>query len=127
MTDLRLLCGNPELSDRLKLLLCGQPTLEKTMHAESLTDLRERLCLRLHLKPMAMTEAIDYIAHRLNGAGAKLSIFEEESLQLIVNASKGIPRKINGLAFRSMLATIQKKENVIKANTVREIYASELS
>ncbi len=74
-----------------------------------------------------MTESIVYIAHRLKCAGAKLSIIDEDALQLIVNAAKGIPRKINGLAFRSMLAGIHKKLARIDANTVREVYAAELA
>jgi len=126
MTDLRLLCGNPEMAGCLKLLLCGQPNLEKTLQAETLTDFRERLCLKVHLHPMGMSQTIDYIAHRLSRAGAKLSIFEEDALQLIVNSTKGVPRKINGLAFRSMLSAVGKKATTIDANIVREVYASEL-
>ena len=126
MTDLRLLCSNPEMSGRLKLLLSGQPILEKTIQAEPLTDLRERLCLKVHLKPMSMTESIDYIAHRLNSVGGNMNIFEEDALQLIANATKGVPRKINGLCFRSMLSAINKEEKVIDANIVREVHASEL-
>jgi len=126
MTDLRLLCGNPEMAGRLKLLLSGQPSLEKTLQADSLTDLRERLCIKVHLKPMEMTEAIDYIADRLSRAGAKLSVFEEEALQLIVDATKGVPRRINGLAFRSMLSAVHKKAATIDANIVREVYASDM-
>ena len=45
MTDLRVLCANPELSHRLVLLLCGQPMLGRLLQAESLTDLRERMCM----------------------------------------------------------------------------------
>jgi len=126
MTDLRLLCANPELSDRLKLLLSGQPILDKTLQAESLTDLRERLCMKIQLKPMEMTDSIEYIAYRLESAGAKLNLFKEDALQLIINAAKGVPRKINGLAFRSMLAAVHKKATVVEANTVREVYASEM-
>lgn len=126
MTDLRLLCGNPEMSGRLKLLLSGQPILEKTLQAESLTDLRERLCLKVQLKPMIMTESIDYIAHRMSSVGGKLNTFTEDALQLIANATKGVPRKINGLCFRSMLAAVNKEEKIIGANVVREVHASEL-
>jgi general secretion pathway protein A len=126
MTDLRLLCGDPEMAGRLKLLLSGQPILEKTLQAESLTDLRERLCLKVQLRPLDMVESIDYMDHRLKMAGSKLSIFEEDALQLIVNATKGVPRKINGLAFRSMLSAAHKKLPKIDSNTVREVYASEL-
>ncbi len=127
MTDLRLLCGDPELAGSLKLLLCGQPSVEKTMQVDALTDLRERLCFKQNLKPLDMTEAIDYIAHRLSLAGGKLNIFEEEALQLIVNATKGVPRRINGLSFRSMLSAVHRKVTSIDANIVREVYASEAS
>ena len=75
---------------------------------------------------MSMTEAIDYIAHRLSHVGAKLSLFNEEALQLIVNAIKGVPRKINGLAFRSMLSAVNKEVTTIDVNIVREVYALEL-
>ena len=126
MTDLRLLCGDPEVAGRLKLLLSGQPSLEKNLQAESLTDLRERLCLKVQLRPLSMVESIDYMDHRLKRAGSRVIIFEEDALQLVVNAAKGVPRKINGLAFRSMLSAVHKKIPKIDANTVREVYASEM-
>lgn len=126
MTDLRLLCGDPEMAGRLKLLLSGQPQLEKTLQAESLTDLRERLCLKVQLSAMNSSESIEYMNHRLKRAGSKLGIFEEEALQLIVGAANGVPRKINGLAFRSMLASLPKGQTTIDAHTVREVYASEM-
>ena len=127
MTDLRLLCGNLELAGRLKLILCGQPSLERTLQAESLTDLRERLCLRVQLKPMNLVQSIEYMDHRLKWAGAQLSVFTEEALQLIANSSEGVPRKINGLAFRAMLSAAHNDLAQIDASTVREVYASELS
>ena len=67
---------------------------------------------------MGMTESIDYIAHRLSNVGGNLKIFEEDALQLIANATKGVPRKINGICFRSMLAAMNKEEKVIDANIV---------
>lgn len=126
MTDLRLLCGAPEFEGRLKLLLSGQPIVEKTLQAESLTDLRERLCLKVQLKPMDMSESVDYIKHRMTAVGSKLNIFDEDALQLIVNASKGVPRKINRLALRSMLSALNKNKSTVDGNIVREVYASEM-
>jgi len=127
LTDLRLLCGNLQSVGRFKLLLSGQPSLERTLQAESLTDLRERICLNIKLKPMNMVQSIGYIEHRVRWSGSNLNIFSEDALQLIANSSEGIPRKINNLSFRVMLSAVEKELNEIDASTVREVYASGIS
>jgi len=125
MTDLRLLCGNLELMGRLKLILSGQPQMGKTLKAESLTDFRERLTLQINLKPMTMVETISYMEHRLRIVGGKLNIFEEDALKLIANYGEGVPRRVNTLAFKSMLNAAQKGEKCIDATCVREVCSAE--
>jgi general secretion pathway protein A len=127
MTDLRLLCGNLELSGKLKLLLCGQPILRKTLQADSLTDLRERISLQCSLKSMGQLESVNYLEHRLKAVGGELNTFEENAIQLIVNYGEGVPRKINGLAFKAMVNAVQKKLQVVDATCVREACAAEVS
>jgi general secretion pathway protein A len=59
-------------TDRRKLLqivLIGQPELREKLDARSLRQLRQRITVRFHLKPLSRGDTQRYIAHRLRVAG----------------------------------------------------------
>jgi|TARA_B110000091_G_C13698976_1_gene425407 type II secretory pathway predicted ATPase ExeA len=120
MTDLRLLGANPELRGRLKLVFSGQPLLLRTLQTETLTDLRERICMNLNLKSMTLAESHAYLEHRLKQAGAKSEIFDEAAIKLMYRHSEGIPRRINKVALKAMMNAWAKKEATIDEMTMKQ-------
>jgi len=128
MTDLRILAGHIELSHKLYLLLSGQPMFDRTLQAESLTDLRERIVLRTHLSAMSQPETHAYLEHRLRDAGGELeAIFSEASVKLIHHASEGIPRKVNRVALLAMLTAYQAKKKTVDEVVMRTACTAEQS
>lgn len=127
MTDLRLLGGHLELAGRFKLVLAGQPQMNRTLQVDSLTDLRERITLQVHLKSMTMPETHAYIEHRLQSVGGKEELFDDASVKLIHHHSEGIPRRVNGVALKAMMNAWGMGKSTIDNTIVREACAAEFA
>jgi len=97
LEQIRLL-GNLETENDklLQLILIGQPELKKHLEKESLKQLKQRIAVRYHIRPLDQDETTFYIFHRLNVSGAAGKIkFKENALEKIFLYSHGVPRIIN--------------------------------
>jgi general secretion pathway protein A len=104
-------------TDRRKLLqivLLGQTELRDRLNNHRLRQLRQRITIRFHLRPLRLHEASQYIQHRLEVAGSKgLPYFTGPALWRIHRYSRGIPRLINAVCDKCMLAGyVQQRERV---------------
>ena len=105
LEQLRLLT-NLETSDRklLQIILIGQPELRTMLARPELEQLAQRVIARFHLEALSAPETEKYIAHRLSVAGMTGALpFNREARARIHALSRGIPRRINLLADRSLL------------------------
>ncbi|MCJ7582000.1 MAG: AAA family ATPase [Candidatus Aminicenantes bacterium] len=95
--EVRLLL-NFQLNDRflLTLLLFGQTELREKL--KRFKQLNQRLALKYHIDALRKDDTEKYINYRLRIAGARRRIFTNESLNIIWDRSKGIPRVINAIA-----------------------------
>ena len=101
------LISNLELDDRklLQIVLMGQPELRDRLNEHSLRQLRQRITVRYHLRPLRFNELKDYIRHRLHVSGANGSpYFSLAALWRIFNYSNGIPRLVNAVCDKCLLA-----------------------
>jgi general secretion pathway protein A len=89
----------------IQILLVGQPELRQRIHQPSLAQLDQRVSVRCELRSLSLEETERYIYHRLNVAGAHGRItFTPRAIEELYKASQGIPRLINLLADRTLLA-----------------------
>ncbi|MEN6616677.1 MAG: AAA family ATPase [Syntrophorhabdus sp.] len=103
--ELRLLSNlETEKEKLLQIILMGQPELQKKLTAAHLRQLDQRITIRATLRPLTRSETSDYINFRLIKAGKGTIIFDEESRKRIYDTSKGIPRVINLVASRALMA-----------------------
>ncbi len=107
LEELRML-SNLETAKRklLQIVLIGQPELKDLLRRESLLQMRQRLAVFLELKGLGAEETRGYIQHRLRCASAaeiKLS-FDDEACETVHQVSRGIPRLINSLCDRMVMA-----------------------
>ena len=105
LEQLRLLT-NLETNDRklLQIILIGQPELRTMLARPELEQLAQRVIARFHLEALSPAESEKYIAHRLQVAGMTGALpFNREARARIHALSRGIPRRINLLADRSLL------------------------
>lgn len=109
-----------ETEKLLQIVLIGQPELAYTLNLPALEQLNQRIAVRYHISALSEEEIVHYIRHRLFIAQAKIEIeFTPQALQLIYEYSKGIPRKINLVCDRAMLAAYVEATYTIDARLVR--------
>jgi general secretion pathway protein A len=89
----------------IQIVLIGQPELDAILEQPSLRQLCQRISVRWRLSPLSSNETREYVRHRLRiAAGAPRDLFSELALREIYRRSKGIPRVINLLCDRALLA-----------------------
>jgi general secretion pathway protein A len=106
LEQVRLL-SNLETDDRklLQIVLMGQPELRDRLNDFGLRQLRQRITVRYHLRPLTRTEVGQYVHHRLQVSGAKGSpYFTAPALWRIYMYSGGVPRLVNAVCDKCLLA-----------------------
>ena len=111
----------------LQSFLIGQPELRTMMQAPQMQQLRQRVIASYHLGPMDAAETQGYIEHRLVHVGWKGDPrFHPRALALIHAKSGGIPRRINTLCNRLLLAGFLSEKHAFDEKDVEAI-AREIS
>jgi len=121
--ELRML-SNFLLGDQalLQSFLIGQPELRDMMQGPQMQQLRQRVIASYHLGPLDKGETQAYIEHRLRHVGWKGDPrFEPAAFDLIHTASAGIPRRINTLCNRLLLAGFLGEKHAFGAADVQAI------
>lgn len=116
LEEIRLL-SNLETSKQklLQIILVGQPELQKLLKRHSLLQLRQRIGIVCHLQGMACDETGAYIRHRLvhGSEGTPQAVFEDTVIEKIHEISRGIPRLINLLCDRALIAAFARQTHRI--------------
>ena len=115
LEQVRLL-SNLETDDRklLQIVLMGQPELRDRLNHHDLRQLRQRISVRYHLRPLKRSELAAYIQHRLSTCGANgAPWFTTAALWRIYRYSHGIPRLVNTVCDKSLLAGyVQQRDRI---------------
>lgn len=122
LESLRLL-SNLETEKRklLQVVLFGQPELDHKLAHESVRQLQQRITFQYHLSPLSRRELEYYVAHRLRIAGYMGDrLFNKAALDALYRASRGVPRLINVLAHKAMLAAYGQGHHYVSAAHVRK-------
>lgn len=88
----------------LQIVLLGQPELRELLARADLRQLSQRITARYHLTALDQQETADYLLHRLKVAGAIEHLFIPSACRALHRLSGGVPRVINILAERSLVA-----------------------
>ncbi|MBI1841177.1 MAG: AAA family ATPase [Verrucomicrobia bacterium] len=120
LEQIRLL-SNLETNDRklVQIVLMGQPELRDRLEDYSLRQLRQRITIRYHLTPLSRKELAHYVQHRLTVSGARgVPTFTGPALWRVYSYSKGIPRLVNALCDKCLLAGFVRQSDQIDFGTV---------
>ena len=129
--ELRML-SNYQYGDRalLQSFLVGQPELRTLMRSASMEQFRQRVIASYHLGPLDEAETRGYIEHRLQRVGWKgTPEFDESAIHEVFLATGGIPRRINAICNRLMLAGFlagQQKFTAAEVEHVVNEFAGEI-
>ncbi|MEJ0088230.1 MAG: AAA family ATPase [Limisphaerales bacterium] len=113
LEQVRLL-SNIETDDRklLQIVLMGQPELRERLNSYRLRQLRQRITVRFHLLPLTRVEVVQYIQHRLQVSGASgVPVFTMPAVWRVFNYSGGIPRLVNAVCDKALLAGYVKRSD----------------
>lgn len=90
----------------IQIILCGQPELKERLARPDLRQLRQRITVRYHIAPLTLENTKNYIEHRLYIAGnrRKDSIFKTDAIKEVYAYAKGSPRVINAVCDNALLA-----------------------
>ncbi|WP_375193817.1 ExeA family protein [Marinobacter sp.] len=113
---LRLLTNLETESMRLlQVVLFGQPELDALLQKPSLRQLNQRITFHYRLAPLDRQSVAQYLRHRLAQAGYNgADLFTPGALRLIARASGGIPRLVNILAHKSLLAAWGRGDRLVQ-------------
>jgi type II secretory pathway predicted ATPase ExeA len=119
---LRMLTSHELDSQTLvSIILVGHESFLDRLKLSAYQSLNQRIGVRYRLTPMDLPETLAYIDHHLKVAGAAHRVFEDEALEQICHAAKGVPRKINLLATHALLAGAAESRKVIGPGIIKRV------
>lgn len=102
----------------LQIILIGQPELRELLDRPEMRQIAQRITGRYHLEPLRKDETRAYVSHRLRVAGTQNDIFTKRAINALYKHARGIPRLINVIADRALLAAYTKDQRNVDARLV---------
>ena len=103
----------------LQIILVGQLNLQTLLRSPEMRQLDQRVSIRYELKPLDRETVAAYVAHRLTIAGGGAAVtFTAKALQQVHRWSGGIPRLINLICDRALLAAFSVRASRITPEMV---------
>jgi general secretion pathway protein A len=122
LEEVRLLM-NFETAERklLQVVLAGQTELRDLLRREDLRQLRQRVSVRLEILPLKPAEVEPYVRHRwcLGGGNGNFP-FTPQAIDLLAQASKGIPRIVNAICDIALLRAYTSETSSIGPEMIQE-------
>jgi general secretion pathway protein A len=105
----------------LQIVLVGQSNLQTVLKDPQMRQLDQRVSIRYELRPLNRDEVAAYVSHRLTVAGCSASVaFDPKALDTVYRRSDGIPRLINLLCDRALLAAYSTRTNRVTPDMVSQ-------
>jgi len=126
LEQVRLL-SNLETEKRklLQIVLFGQKELQEKLRLPQLRQFNQRITVRAMILPLDMLETSRYVQHRMSVAGAAGSTFLTPAAErLLHRRSRGVPRRINQLCDRALLAACLRNAGRVEPEDVVRAAAS---
>lgn len=122
LEQIRLLSNLETDTEKLiQIVLVGQSELQEMLGRRELRQLAQRVTARYHLAPLGRAETEAYVRHRLTVAGgAGKAAFSAAALGAVHRLSHGIPRLINLICDRALLAGYVHGTRTISAPMVEQ-------
>jgi general secretion pathway protein A len=122
LEQLRLISNLETDTEKLiQIILMGQSELQDLLGRHELRQLAQRVTARYHLGPLSADEVQRYVEHRLEVAGgAGKAVFTPGAIRELHRISGGVPRVLNLLCDRTLLAGYVRGSRVLEPALVRE-------
>jgi general secretion pathway protein A len=123
LEEIRLLSNIETATTKLlNVVLAGQPELSQLLNEPRLRQLKQRISLRCELGPLDFQETAAYIAGRIRIAGGNpMHVFTRGAVELIYEASGGIPRTINVICDNAMIGAFAEGRKPVVTAMVDDV------
>jgi general secretion pathway protein A len=105
----------------IQIVLMGQSELRDMLARHELRQLAQRVNARYHLSPLSLAETGEYVRHRVVVAGGEGKVgFTSDGLAMVHQVSGGVPRLVNLVCDRALLAGYVQNARTITAGMVQQ-------
>ncbi len=124
LEEVRMLSNvNAQKDYLLHLILVGQPELRTMLQRPELRQLTQRVSVYYHVGELSLVETIAYVHHRLECVSGSPEVFTDEAIEMIWQASSGVPRVINTLCDLALVYGYSAGSPQITAGVAGEVLA----
>lgn len=111
----------------MQIVLFGQPELDRLLGEHALRQVNQRIAFSFSLGPLGPQSVRAYILHRMENVARNRmvarALMTEDAIRLIAQASGGIPRLINILGDKALMAAYGQSSNRVREAHVEEAVA----
>lgn len=105
----------------IQIVLVGQNEVYALLDKGAQKSLQQRIVVSRQLKPLAWSDALGYISHRLSESGRGTELFDSQAIALIWRASGGSPRVINQICDNALMIGYALEAEVIGRKIIQEV------
>lgn len=116
------LITNLETEDKklVQVILFGQTELDTLLTEDRFRQLRQRITFSHYLQPMSRQDIQQYVDYRLSQSGYNgPPLFTHKAISRLFSVSDGVPRMINVLAHKALMAAFADQANGVNEGHVR--------
>ncbi len=122
LEELRMLSNiNADKDQVVQVILVGQKELRDTLRRPELAQFAQRIVVDYHLGPLSADDTREYIHHRIQVAGGRGGLFEDDACFDVHQFSEGIPRLINLLCDTAMVYGYAEDSRTITRKQVQDV------
>lgn len=103
----------------INLIFFGLPNLDEVLSKDE--PLKQRVAMKIALKPFSEIETREYIMHRLRVAGVSYNLLTAGAMDEIYSCSLGIPRLINTICDNALLEGYLVKTKIINEFVIKTV------
>lgn len=103
----------------INLIFFGLSDLEDVLSLDE--PLKQRVAMKITVKPFSEQDTTDYIRHRMKVAGATTEIFTDRAMAEVYRYSAGTPRLINTICDNALLEGFLFKTKIIDEPVIRAV------
>lgn len=116
-----------DTSKLLQIVLFGQPELDRQLATHALRQLNQRIVFSFSIPALSQETTIDYIRYRTIRSSRNLAtadrLFDAGALTKIARVSRGIPRLVNIVADKSLIAAFSVGADRVDVGHVNQAIA----
>jgi type II secretory pathway predicted ATPase ExeA len=122
LEEVRVLSDAFNRHGQLQVVLVGQLELLENLKSPTMRQVDQRVSVYTRLEPLNADDAIGYVQHRLQIAGASPNrpMFAPMALTLLHELSGGIPRIINRICDRALQIAYERRSPLIDREIIAE-------